>query len=157
MDWFQVYWQKKRGEYFDENSDANEQIRDVAIKLEGDVASFWKFRARNTLRLMQLHSARRSRMLHYFAFQRFKVQAMRATVAKVIAERFEVQNSVQIPNSHSVSPQSTIQQPQSMTAEMTVSKRHALLMLLTLNNDKLNDMRHKNRALAKWKEAVKDS
>ena len=44
-----------------------------------------------------------------------------------------------------------------MTAEMTVSKRHALLMLLTLNNDKLNDMRHKNRALAKWKEAVKDS
>ena len=69
---------------------------------------FWKFKARNTLRLMQLHQNRRKRILHAFAFQRFRVQAMRATVHKVISAKFEMQNGVQILNTSALSRQDQV-------------------------------------------------
>ena len=53
MDWFQVYWQNKRSEYFDDREEVEpEKLKEITRKLESDIASFWKFRARNTLRLM---------------------------------------------------------------------------------------------------------
>lgn len=69
MDWFELYWQKKRSDYFTDYSDIDSsKLRDVASQLESDIASFWKFRARNTLRLMQVHMGRRKRLIHAFAF-----------------------------------------------------------------------------------------
>ena len=94
ISWFEQYWSRKRQDYFGEISgDATvlspEKLRQIAHQLEEDIKTFWRFRAHNTLRLMQLHSNRRKRLLHYFAFQKFKVQAMRATVQKVIESRVD--------------------------------------------------------------------
>ena len=70
VDWFELYWQKKRSDYFTNNPDAidSSKLGDIAAQLESDIASFWKFRARNTLRLMQVHMGRRKRLVHAFAF-----------------------------------------------------------------------------------------
>ena len=69
MDWFELYWQKKRSNYFTDKIDIDSsKLRDIAAQLESDIASFWKFRARNTLRLMQVHMGRRKRLVHAFAF-----------------------------------------------------------------------------------------
>ena len=91
MDWFAIYWTRQRGKYFSEdNSISFEELKRAAMQLEADIATFWKFRARNTLRLMHLHSSRRQRMLQAFAFQRFKVQTMRLTIQRVLQSRVEV-------------------------------------------------------------------
>ena len=94
MDWFQLYWRRKRGDYFTSDQMTGYQLREAAEQLEDDISLFWKFRARNTLRLMQLHSTRRQRMLHAFAFQRFKVQTMRLTIHRVLQSRVEAQTQV---------------------------------------------------------------
>jgi len=98
-DWFQLYWQTKRMDYYQAEIGSAEQLRSVAKRLEGEIGSFWKFRARNTLRLMQLHSGRRNRMLCAFAFQKFKVQTMKATLQKVLITKLHASEEIQ--NHHS--------------------------------------------------------
>ena len=70
MNWFDLYWGKKR---FELNADGlkhqtPEKLAQFAKELEKQVAGFWKFRARNTLRIMQTHSKRRVRLLLAFGF-----------------------------------------------------------------------------------------
>ena len=95
--------------------------------------------------------------MHAFAFQRFKVQTMRATVQRVIQSKLEVQDGVQILNNvaTSVSRRSEDgEADRSVDAgnnSMTVAKRHAVVMLLTLRNNKYNQLREKNKAFNKWR------
>ena len=50
-DWFKLYWQRKRDDYYLEGAGV-EEIRRAAIQLDQDIANFWRFKAKNTLRLM---------------------------------------------------------------------------------------------------------
>ena len=40
---------------------------------------------------------------------------------------------------------------------MTIGKRHAIVMMLSLRNGKYNDLREKNRVFNKWKDAARDA
>jgi len=40
---------------------------------------------------------------------------------------------------------------------MTIAKRHAVVLMLTLRSGKYNDLRKKNRVFNKWREASKEA
>ena len=41
--------------------------------------------------------------------------------------------------------------------EMTIAKRHAVILMLSKRNDKYNELREKNRVFSKWSKAVRDA
>ena len=74
-DWFELFWAKKRQEL---NINAfkyktGDQLYAISKNMEQDFANFWRFRATVTMRLMTVHTRRRTRLLLYFAFQKYKV------------------------------------------------------------------------------------
>ena len=48
-DWFDLYWSKKRLDYFSHEPLSQDRLQLLAEELEQDIASFWKFKAKNTL------------------------------------------------------------------------------------------------------------
>ena len=83
---------------------------------------------------------------------------MRATVHKVVSAKFDMHSGVQILNTSGQSRQDQIdlqslasgskhvlRQRGTPETQMTVSKRHSIIMMLTMRNEKLNSMRQKNR------------
>ena len=47
--------------------------------------------------------------------------------------------------------------PPELATEMTTGKRHAIVLMLTLRNQKFSELREKNRALNKWRGAARDA
>ena len=53
------------------------------MQLNRESEKFWRFRATNVLKMVQLHVRRRARLAAAFAFMKFKNQTMRAAVTEL--------------------------------------------------------------------------
>ena len=89
---------------------------------------------------------------------------MRATVHKVLQSQVD-SNGVQILNAnldHSDDNQTytlndDFKNADGQDLQMTIAKRHAVVLMLTLRNEKYNDLRKKNRVFNRWRKASKEA
>jgi len=79
-DWFNTFWQRKRTDLSMGEANNSRELMVMQAQLDADLEKFWKFRATNIMKLMQLHMHRRARMIAAFGFMRFKSQTLRMSV-----------------------------------------------------------------------------
>jgi len=79
-----MFWRKKRADLGiqDFKYRSAEQLHAVASQLQLDIENFWQFRAKTVLSLVSLHTRRRTRLLLFYSFNRYKAQSLRSSLQK---------------------------------------------------------------------------
>ncbi len=95
--WWEHYWQRRLRvmnvpRIYPKGADRKDPEmvklnKQMDRKLLGEIERFWKFRAKNVLRLVLLHFRRRERLSVAFSFFRFRIATGEAKMSHVIQQR----------------------------------------------------------------------
>ena len=173
-DWYSVFWQKKKVRLHADQFKykTGEQLFKIATQLEAEAEDFWKFRASNSLAQMNLHFKRRHRMVAAFAFQRYKVQSMRATIQQLVKAKVQTTSIGMLENNHTsgskqlqfgppesshyASPSVVMVDTTSAGIDSEAQRKLTALHVLTMASAKAARMRQKARAFRLWQEMISE-